>query len=136
MALGRVRGQARFEDPRELLGARLRGIYRFLAEHGERIFGVDYFAELYKKSSLGRPTVPARVLATVMILQAHEGLSDQSSLNARATCMAGLLLLPTAAFAGCGASVHSSIPSSPVAPPLAPTGDLSEHPTSFDDRPR
>jgi Transposase DDE domain/Transposase domain (DUF772) len=79
MALGRVKGQARFEDPRELLGARLRGIYRFLAEHGERIFGVDYFADVYKKSPLGRPTVPARVLATVMILQAHEGLSDQEA---------------------------------------------------------
>ena len=34
---------------------------------------------LYTKSRLGRPTVPARVLATVMVLQAHEGLSDQEA---------------------------------------------------------
>ena len=33
----------------------------------------------YTNSRLGRPTVPARVLATVMILQAHEGLSDQEA---------------------------------------------------------
>ena len=79
MALGRPKRQARFEDPRELLGDRLRGIYRLLADHGEHIFGVDYFADVYTNSRLGRPTVPARVLATVMILQAHEGLSDQEA---------------------------------------------------------
>jgi len=39
----------------------------------------DYFADLYKTSRLGRPTVPARTLATVMILQVHEGLSDQEA---------------------------------------------------------
>ena len=76
MALGRPKRQARFEDPRELLGDRLRGIYRLLADHGEHIFGVDYFADVYTNSRLGRPTVPARVLATVMILRAHEGISD------------------------------------------------------------
>jgi IS5 family transposase len=79
MALGRSKVQPRFEDPRVLLGDRLRGIYLFLAEHGGVMFGDDYFADLYKISRLGRPTVPARVLATVMILQAHEGLSDQEA---------------------------------------------------------
>ena len=59
-----------------LLGQRLRGIYLLLADHGGVMFGDDYFADLYKVSRLGRPTVPARTLATVMILQAHEGLSD------------------------------------------------------------
>jgi hypothetical protein len=68
MALGRSKSQARFEDPRDLLGDRLKGIYRFLSDHGEQIFGVDYFADVYTKSPLGRPTVPARVLATVMVL--------------------------------------------------------------------
>ena len=62
-----------------LLGDRLRGIYLLLADHGGVILGDDYFADLYKSSRLGRPTVPARVLATVMILQAHEGLSDQEA---------------------------------------------------------
>ena len=73
--------QARFEDPRLLLGDRLKGIYRFLAEHGERLFPDDYFADMYSDSRRGRPTVPARVLATVMILQAREGLSDQEAVD-------------------------------------------------------
>ena len=79
MALGRSNVQPRFEDPRSLLGERLRGIYLLLAEHGGAMFGDDYFADLYKSSKLGRPTIPARVLATVMLLQSHEGLSDQEA---------------------------------------------------------
>ena len=71
--------QQRFESPGVLLGDRLRGVYRLLAEHGDRLFPDDYFADLYKASRLGRPTVPARVLATVMVLQAQEGLSDQEA---------------------------------------------------------
>jgi len=62
-----------------LLGQRLRGLYLLLADHGGVMFGDDYFADLYKSSRLRRPTVPARVLATVMIPQAHEGLSDQEA---------------------------------------------------------
>jgi IS5 family transposase len=81
MALGVAKTQARFEDPGQLLGDRLRGIYRFLADFGGRLFPDDYFADMYKESRRGRPTVPARVLATVMILQAHEGLSDQEAVD-------------------------------------------------------
>jgi hypothetical protein len=54
-------------------------IYRLLAEHGGALFGDDYFADLFKRSALGRPTVPARVMATVMLLQAYEGLSDREA---------------------------------------------------------
>ena len=46
------------------------------AEHGDQLFGDDYFADLFTCSRLGRPTVAARVVATVMLLQAFEGLSD------------------------------------------------------------
>jgi len=81
MALGVAPVEQRFENPRELLGDRLKGVYRFLAEHGERVFPVDYFADCYKDSRRGRPTIPARVLATVMVLQAHEGLSDQEAVD-------------------------------------------------------
>lgn len=79
MALGVAPRAQRFECPRELLGDRLRGIYRLLADHGDRLFGDDYFSDLYKESRRGRPTIPARVLATVMLSQAHEGLSDQEA---------------------------------------------------------
>ena len=53
--------------------------YRLLAEHGGVLFGEEYFADLFKRSVLGRPTVPARVVATVMLLQAYEGLSDREA---------------------------------------------------------
>ena len=81
MALGSVSGQARFENPREVLGDRLSGLYRFLADEGDRLFGDDYFADLYVRSRLGWPTVPARVVATVMVLQAFEGLSDREAVD-------------------------------------------------------
>ena len=81
MVLGVAQVQQRFESPREILGDRLRegSIYRLLADHGDRLFPDDYFADLYKVSGRGRPTVPARVLATVMVLQAFEGLSDREA---------------------------------------------------------
>jgi hypothetical protein len=81
MALGSAVVQQRFENPRELLGDRLRegSIYRLLADHGDVLFPDDYFADLFKVSLRGRPTVPGRVLATVMVLQAFEGLSDREA---------------------------------------------------------
>jgi IS5 family transposase len=81
MALGVAVAAQRFENPREVLGERLRegSIYRLLADHGDVLFPDGYFADLYTASSRGRPTVPARVLATVMLLQAHEGLSDREA---------------------------------------------------------
>jgi len=80
MALGVAQAQQRFENPRAILGERLRegSIYRLLADEGHRLFSDDYFA-LHKDSARGRPTVPARVLATVMVLQAFEGLSDREA---------------------------------------------------------
>jgi hypothetical protein len=81
MALGRAQVQQGFEDPRVLLGDRLRegSLYRLLADHGHQIFPDDYFADLYAGSVKGRPTVAARVVATVMLLQAFEGLSDREA---------------------------------------------------------
>ena len=54
-------------------------IYRLLGGHGGALFGDGYFADLFKRSTRGRPTVPARVVATVMLLQAYEGLSDREA---------------------------------------------------------
>ena len=81
MALGRSQVQQGFDDPRVLLGDRLRegSIYRLLADHGHQMFPDDYFADLYAASVRGRPTVAARVVATVMLLQAFEGLSDREA---------------------------------------------------------
>jgi transposase len=81
MALGRAQGGQGFESPRELLGDRLRegSLYRLLADHGHAMFGDAYFADLYSGAVKGRPTVAARVVATVMVLQAFEGLSDREA---------------------------------------------------------
>lgn len=81
MALGRENRQGRFDDVMLLVGDQLPegGIYRLLAEHGGALFGDEYFADLFKRSRLGRPTVLARVVATVMLLQAYEGLSDREA---------------------------------------------------------
>lgn len=81
MALGSAPVEARFENPGELLGDRLRGVYRLLSVEGHQLFPDDYFADLYLDSRKGRPTIPARVLATVMVLQALEGLSDQEAVD-------------------------------------------------------
>ena len=83
MALGRSKVQQRFENPRAILGDRLKegSIYRLLADHGQQLFGDDYFADLYSGSVRGRPTIPARVMATVMLLQAFEGLSDAEAVD-------------------------------------------------------
>ena len=81
VALGREDRQGRFDDVMLLVGDQLvlGSIYRLLAEHGAALFGDEYFADLFKGSTLGRPTVPARVVATVMLLQAYEGLSDREA---------------------------------------------------------
>lgn len=55
------------------------GLYRLLADEGHRLFGDDYFADLFAATRRGRPSVPARTVATVMLLQAHEGLSDREA---------------------------------------------------------
>ena len=73
--------QTRFDDAALLLGEQLSSgsVYRLLAEHGDRLFGDDYFADLFIRSRLGRPTIAARTIATVMLLQAFEGLSDREA---------------------------------------------------------
>ncbi|MGH9029079.1 MAG: IS1182 family transposase [Acidimicrobiales bacterium] len=81
MALGKSDTQRRFDDPVAVLGDRLkdRSIYKLLAEHGHELFPDEYFADCYSGARDGRPTVPARILATVMLLQAFEGLSDREA---------------------------------------------------------
>ena len=53
-------------------------VHWFLAEHRQRLFPDDMFGDLLA-SGRGRPSVPADVIATVMVLQALEGLSDRDA---------------------------------------------------------
>lgn len=54
-----------------------RSIYRILAEQGHLLFPDEMFADLY--SSRGRRSIAPRVMATVMVLQRFEGLSDREA---------------------------------------------------------
>jgi len=56
-------------------------VHRFLAEHRRRLFPDELFADLFP-SGRGRPSVPADVIATVLVLQSLEGLSDRDAVQA------------------------------------------------------
>lgn len=53
----------------------------FLADHRPELFPDELFADLFP-SGRGRPSVPADVIASVMVLQALEGLSDRDAARA------------------------------------------------------
>ena len=55
-------------------------VHWFLAAHRERLFPDELFADLFP-SGRGRPSVPADVVATVMVLQALEGRSDRDAVD-------------------------------------------------------
>ena len=59
-------------------------VYAFLAEHRHRLFPDDMFADLFP-SGRGRPSQPADLVATVLVLQSLEGLSDRDALQSLAT---------------------------------------------------
>lgn len=56
-------------------------VHAFLAEHRHRLFPDEMFADLFP-TNRGRPSVPADVVATVMVLQALEGRSDREACRA------------------------------------------------------
>jgi hypothetical protein len=56
-------------------------VYAFLAEHRRELFPDAMFADLFL-SPLGRPSVPADVVAVVLVLQALQGLSDREAVEA------------------------------------------------------
>jgi hypothetical protein len=53
-------------------------VYAFLANHRKDLFPDELFADLFP-SGRGRPSVPADQVATVMVLQVLEGLSDREA---------------------------------------------------------
>jgi IS5 family transposase len=56
-------------------------VYAFLADHRQELFPPALFADLTHQGG-GHPSVPAGVVATVMVLQALEGLSDREAISA------------------------------------------------------
>jgi IS5 family transposase len=81
--------QGQSEPNRELLDAaalcrqliREGSVEAFLADHRHELFPDEIFEDLFP-SGRGRPSVAADVIATVMVLQALEGLSDREAARA------------------------------------------------------
>ncbi len=55
-----------------------RSVYAFLAEHRSVLFPDGMFADLFG-SGRGRPSVPGEVIASVLVLQSLQGLSDRDA---------------------------------------------------------
>jgi Transposase domain (DUF772) len=55
-----------------------RSRYAFLADHRHQLFPPETFADLTRQGR-GHPSVPAEVVASVLVLQALEGLSDREA---------------------------------------------------------
>src|SRR5215210_1895909 len=62
------------------------GVFAFLAAHRGELFPDAMFADLFP-SGRGRPSVPAPVVATVLVLQALHGLSDREAADAGTFCV-------------------------------------------------
>jgi hypothetical protein len=56
-------------------------VYAFLADHRQQLFPPGLFADLVAQGR-SHPSVPTQVVATVMVLQALEGLSDREAVSA------------------------------------------------------
>jgi transposase len=81
--------QGRSDSQRELLDAesvaghllKVDSVFAFLAAHRRELFFDEMFADLFP-SGRGRPSVPADVMASVITLQALQGLSDSETVDA------------------------------------------------------
>ncbi|WP_283398766.1 transposase, partial [Microbacterium sp. ER1] len=56
-------------------------VFAFLAAHRRELFPDDAFADLFSSQN-GRPSIPADVIASVMVLQTLHNLSDREAAEA------------------------------------------------------
>ncbi len=63
-------------------------IYAFLADHRGELFRDEDLSDLFS-SGRGRPSVPGGLVASVMVLQSLEGLSDRDAIRACAPASTG-----------------------------------------------
>jgi Transposase domain (DUF772)/Transposase DDE domain len=80
---GRSKPQRDLLDVDSVAGHLLKpgSVFAFLAEHRGRLFPDALFGDLFP-SGRGRPSVPADVVAAVIVLQALHGLSDADTVDA------------------------------------------------------
>jgi len=79
---GRDRSNPELLDTSALVGHLVAAgsVYAFLAEHRGRVFPDGMFADLFP-SGRGRPSVPAAVIASVLVLQTLQDLSDSEAMQ-------------------------------------------------------
>ena len=79
---GRADPQREILDVESVAGHLLpeRGVFAFLAGHRRELFPDELFADLFKVG--GRPSIPAEVMASVIVLQTLHGLSDSEAAEA------------------------------------------------------
>lgn len=82
-----MQGESRIDrellDAAELVGHLVPSgsVFAFLAEHRGRVFPDALFADLFA-SSTGRPSIPGDVIASVLVLQTLQDLSDREAMEA------------------------------------------------------
>src|SRR3954470_17968338 len=84
-----LRVQGRADPQREILDVEsvaghllpAGGMFAFLAAHRRELFPDYMFADLFS-SRRGRPSIPADVIAAVLVLQTLHGLSDTEAVEA------------------------------------------------------
>jgi transposase len=82
MTMGRSKTEEDlFRSVHEVCDAKVgsRSVFRLLAEQGHLLLPDEMFSDLY--SSRGRRSISPRVVATVMVLQRFEGLSDSEAVD-------------------------------------------------------
>jgi hypothetical protein len=79
---GRSKDQLEVLDAESVAGHLLKpgSVFAFLAEHRRALFPDEMFADLFKAT--GRPSVPGDVMASVIVLQTLNGLSDSETTDA------------------------------------------------------
>jgi hypothetical protein len=79
---GRADGQREILDVESVAGHLLPegGVFAFLAAHRSELFPDEMFDDLFKAG--GRPSIPAAVVASVIVLQTLHGLSDTEAVEA------------------------------------------------------
>ena len=80
---GRSEAQRDLLDVESVAGHLLKpgSVFAFLAEHRRELFPDDAFGDLFP-SGRGRPSVPADVMASAIVLQTLQGLSDSETVDA------------------------------------------------------
>ena len=80
---GRAESQREILDVESVAGHLLPagGVFAFLAGHRNELFRDELFADLFP-TGRGRPSIPADVVASVIVLQTLHGLSDEAAAEA------------------------------------------------------